>query len=147
MRTGDRRKVRLANLLELLAMLFLSVVVIVPAFYVVILGRFWVAQIPFELAVGWAQYLLRVLSQVNADVWAVASAVACFAAVIVGTHFTVRWLLAASDRRWPWKRTLQVVALLVVMFASGLAFTGLIQQTGWLIRTPEPLVKDNRSIQ
>ena len=31
-------------------------------------------------------------------------------------------------------------------FASGLAAVGLIQQTSWLIRTPEPLVKDNRRI-
>src|SRR5262245_11575141 len=119
-KTGDKRKVRQANLLEALAMLFLSVVVLVPTFYVVVLGRFWVAQIPFELAVGWAQYLLRVLSRVDADPWAVVSAVACLAAVIVGSHFTLRWLMATADRRWPLKRTLQFVALVVLLFVSGL---------------------------
>ena len=37
-------------------------------------------------------------------------------------------------------------ATLWLMFASGLAVTGLVQQTSWLIRTPEPLVRDANRI-
>src|SRR5205085_4286528 len=55
----------------------------------------------------------------------------------------LRWLYAATGpepRRWPWRRTLLLVGLVVLMFVSGIAVTGMVHQTGWLVRSPEPLL-------
>ncbi|MFO0825884.1 MAG: hypothetical protein U0792_22655 [Gemmataceae bacterium] len=87
---------------------------------------------------GWLFYLLRVGPQTNPDPWAVVSGILCFSSVTVGTHFFARWLWGHS---WPWKRTGQLIGLVVLMFLGGLASTGLIQQTLWLIRTPEPWIQ------
>jgi hypothetical protein len=101
-------------------------------------------QMVHRLAVGWAYYLGRVAPDVRPDPWVVATAVVCLAGVAVGTHRFARWLYAATSdepRRWRRKWTALLVGLVVLTFAAGTAFTGIVHQTGWLIRSPEPLTK------
>src|SRR5207244_1324327 len=49
-----------------------------------------------------------------------------------------------GPRRWPWRRTLLLVGLVVLMFVSGIAVTGMVHQTGWLVRSQEPLLHSGR---
>jgi hypothetical protein len=103
------------------------------------------------LAFGWTKYLLRVIPQLNPNPWSVVSALACLICFTCGAHAFLRWLYRAwgteeesgsIDKKscnWPWKRTLQLVGLVVLMFVSGIAMTGMVHQTGWLIRSPELL--------
>lgn len=135
-----------ANLLEAFGLLLMAAGTMCLLVLVVGAGRFWVFEVPIKLAVGWIAYLDRAERSVKPDLMHVASAVVCLAATVVGAHLVLRWLTASAGRPWPLKRTLQALLLVALMFASGLAVTGLVQQTSWLIRTPEPLVKDNRSI-
>lgn len=136
-----------ANLLEPFSLFLMACGFFILTFFVLIVrGWFWILEVPFALLTGWARYLWRVLNQMNPDAVAVASAVVCVFAVAAGAHLFLRWLTATGARPWPLKRTLQLLLLVGVLFASGLAVTGLVQQTGWLIRTPDPLVKDARSI-
>ena len=109
-------------------------------------GQFWVLEIPFQLAFGWGPYFERVWRDVRPDAVSVAAGVVCFVGAAVGLHVFLRWLAATGERPWPVKRTLRLLVLVVLLFASGVAVVGVIQQTGWLIRSPEPLVKDNRQI-
>jgi hypothetical protein len=107
-------------------------------------GRFWVLEIPAYLAFGWAAYLERVIPAARPDAAAVASGAMCFVASVVGLHVFLRRLAAAGAIPWSAKRTVQVLLLIAVIFASGVAVVGLVQQTSWLIRTPEPIAKDAR---
>jgi hypothetical protein len=139
---GARGRRTRANLLEPLGLLVAACGALILSALPLIYGWFWLLQVPYELAVGWVKFLDRAERNAEPDAWAVVSAVACLAGVVVGSHLLLRWLAATAERPWPWKRTLQLVALVVLMFASGVAFTGLVQQTGWLIRTPDAVVYD-----
>jgi hypothetical protein len=118
-------------------------------------GLLWVYEAPFTLLFGWAIYLWRVIPKVHPDPWSIATAAVCLAGVAIGTHAFLRWLHCAmgspteeatSDpqrRGWPLKRSLQLVGLLVLMFVSGIAAMGMVHQTAWLARSPEPLLHNS----
>jgi hypothetical protein len=135
-----------ANLLEAFGLFLMAFGTLMLTFWIMGSGRFWVLEAPMKLAIGWVQYLDRVTKDIKPDTAHVVSSIACLAVAFVVAHVFFRSLAATAARVWTVKRTLQVLALVVVMFASGLAVVGLVQQTSWLIRTPEPLLKDNRSI-
>jgi hypothetical protein len=108
-------------------------------------GAAFILEAPATLAFGWVQYLGRVVPQMHPDPTAVATAGACLLGVVFGGHAFLRWVYAATGpqpdpRRWPWKWTLLLVGLVVLMFVAGIAVTGIAHQTGWLLRSPEPLV-------
>ncbi len=108
-----------------------------------------VVQVPFTLAIGWVNYLQRVLPQLHPDPASVISAMLCLLGVTLGGHAFLRWLYTSTSpdgqpRRWPWKWTIQLVALVVLLFVAGIAATGVAHQTGWLMRSPELLIRDNR---
>jgi hypothetical protein len=135
-----------ADWLEILGLFLAAAGVSVFACLALGRGMVWIFEVPMKLAVGWVAYLNRIERQIEPDLMHVTSAGVCLAATAVVAHLFLRWLAATASRPWPPKRTFQVLVLVVLMFASGLAVTGLVQQTSWLIRTPEPLVKDARSI-
>lgn len=101
-------------------------------------------ELPAILAFGWVRYLGRVLPLVNPDPWAVGTAVVCLAAFTLGTHAFLKWLYAATfpePRRWERRWTGLLVGLIVLTFTAGIAFVGIIHQTAWIVRSPEPLLK------
>jgi hypothetical protein len=134
------------SFLEAFGLLLLVLGLLPLSFLMMVSGWFWVLEVPYQLVVGWALYLQRVLPRINPDAGSVVSGGACVAVVAFGSHLFLRWLASTVSRTWPLKRTLRLLLLLVMMFVVGLAFTGLVQQTGWLIRAPEPLVKDTRGL-
>jgi hypothetical protein len=143
-------EVRLSDNVEPLVLMVLSLAVAVLFYFVLMRGRYWLTELPSTLAVGWYSYLARVFPQVNPDTWAVVSGIVCLAGVVIGLHVFLKWLYSASatePRRWRWKWTLGLVGVLVLMFVAGMAFTGMVQHTSWLIRSPEPLTQDNRLIR
>jgi hypothetical protein len=142
-RSKENGSLTRANLLEAFGLFLMAAGSLVLAVFIMGSGRFWILEAPMKLAIGWLLYLDRVEKEIRPDLMNVVSAVVCLAGVAGSAHLFLRWLTAGA---WPVKRTLQVLALVGLMFASGLAVVGIVQQTGWLIRTPEPLVKDNRSI-
>jgi hypothetical protein len=79
------------------------------------------------------------------------TAVGCLAGLAVGLHLFFGWLSArrqqqsvaegATPRRWAWRSTLVVLALIVLAFAAGTAAIGLVHQAAWLATSPEPLAE------
>jgi hypothetical protein len=134
------------SFLEVFGLLLLALGLLPLSCLMGVSGWFWVLEVPYQLVVGWALYLQRVLPRVHPDAGSVVSGCACVAVVAFGSHLFLRWLASTASRTWPLKRTLRLLLLLVMMFVVGLAFTGLVQQIGWLIRTPEPLVKNTRGL-
>ena len=128
-----------------------AVGLVIPALCLGGMGLVFIFEAPFTLAFGWVKYLGRVVPRLNPDPATVATAVACLLGVTFGGHAFLRWLYAATGprpepRRWPWKWTLLLVGLVVLMFVSGIAVTGIAHQTGWLLRSPEPLTNDGLRI-
>ena len=100
------------------------------------------------LAFGWVGYLRRVLPQVRVNGDGVATGVICLVLFTVGLHGFFRWLSAEvgrasgiSPRPWSWRRTLAIVTLVMLMFAVGVAATGIAHQAGWLIASRRWLVE------
>jgi hypothetical protein len=100
------------------------------------------------LAFGWVGYLRWVLPRVRVTGDGVATAVVCLVLFTVGLHGFFRWLSAEvgrasgiSRRPWSWRRTLAIVMLVMLMFAVGVAATGIAHQAGWLIAQRRRLVE------
>jgi hypothetical protein len=139
-------KHRRPTLIELLT--FIALIAIVIG----LLENFWWGRplllIPY-LGFAWVIYLVRVLPQVTPNVPAILSGIVCLASLVVGLHYSLRWLstrirtarteLATPARDWPWRWTLAGVGAVVLMFVAGTAAVGVTQQTTWLVRSPEPL--------
>jgi hypothetical protein len=100
------------------------------------------------LVFGWVGYLRRVLPQVRVNGDGAATGVICLVLFTVGLHGFLRWLSAEvgrasgiSTRPWSWRRTLAIVTLVMLMFAVGVAATGIAHQAGWLIASRRRLVE------
>ena len=142
--------VQLLNFVEPLVLMVLSLAAATFFYFVLMRGRYWITELPTTLAVGWYSYLARVLPHVSPDLWTVVSGIVCLAGVVIGLHVFLNWIYSASatePRSWRRKWTLAVVGVLVLMFVAGIAVTGMVQQTTWLIRSAEPLTQDNNRIR
>lgn len=103
-----------------------------------------------NLLVGWFFYLWRTLPAVSVKWEGVATAVVCLAGFAVGLHLFLRWLVGESEKdegldglprpKWKARWTAGIVGLVLLLFVSGLAATGLAHQAGWLLASPEPIV-------
>ena len=103
---------------------------------------------PFVLLFGWVSFLFRTLPQVAIDWSAVAGAAVCIALLAFGGHGFLSWLYremrntgAAAPGRWKKRWTLAGLAIVVLMFVSGIAATGITHQTAWLAASPRPLIR------
>src|SRR5436309_2896101 len=69
--------------------------------------------------------------------------------LIAGSHLFLRWLYRemkgandASNRdTWKWRWTLSGFSIVVLMFAAGIAVTGVAHQVTWMSRSGEPLYR------
>ena len=90
----------------------------------------------FSLLFGWWKYLAHVVPRMrfNAEI-ALCSAVA-LALATIGLHRILRrWRNARGDgERWRAGWTIRVTAMLLLMFATSIAATGIFHQVGWLFR-------------
>jgi hypothetical protein len=104
----------------------------------------FLAEAGFYLVAGWAFFLARVLPQITVNANGVLTGLVGLLAFVAGLHLFARWFYAASpdgpSRRWQFRWTLGLTALVVVMFAAGIATVGSLHQVGWLITSPEPLL-------
>jgi hypothetical protein len=104
------------------------------------------------LILGWVSYLARVVPKVRVAWGGVATAVLCLALLTVGLHRWLGWLIGAVRRedgspapsrpRWRLRWTGSIVALVVAMFAVGIAAAGIAHQAGWLVASRRNLVEE-----
>lgn len=136
---------------------FLSILLVVA---VALVG--WTTGMPAEaasrLAIGWIAFVSRAASRVTVNWSGVATAAICLALLVVGGQRFLNWLVVAprtapdaaaatpaatprTERRWPLKRTVQLLAIFMLLFMAGTAFIGLVHQAAWLSTSPEPLTR------
>ncbi|MFO0825885.1 MAG: DUF1559 domain-containing protein [Gemmataceae bacterium] len=105
-------------------------------------------QVPFLIAFGWTSYLGRVVPQLSPDPWVVATAFVCLVGFSFGSHAFLKWLYSATGtepRVWQPKWTACVAGLVVLTFTAGIAVIGMIHQTSWIVRSPEPLMSSREA--
>jgi hypothetical protein len=110
-------------------------------------GLFAAFDLVFQLSCGWVLYLRRVLPQITVDWSSTAIAAVCLAGLAAGLHLFLRWLYGqivkdreTANSRWQPRWTGMILALVVLLFTSGIAAVGIVHQTGWLISSPEPVM-------
>lgn len=106
-------------------------------------GMFLAFQVPFVLAFGWIEYLAVVVPKVRVDVAGVGLFAVAVPLAAALAHNTCRWLYDDASRRWRWKWTWLGMSVVLLMFVSGIAATGVVHQAGWLIRSPVPLIESS----
>jgi hypothetical protein len=101
------------------------------------------AQAYILLLVGWSMFLPVRLLKTTVNWSGVGMLVVCLGLTIAFAHSFCRWLWRGTGHAEPWRPrwTLTGVAVVVLMFVSGMAITGVAHQIGWLLHSPEPLVR------
>jgi hypothetical protein len=106
---------------------------------------------PRALLFGWLYFLIRNLPRMSVNPAAVISG-AIFVALFVAAvqRGGVSYCRAASaksgsDRRWCFRWTLMVLAVVVLMFLVGLATIGLARHLGWLLSSKQPIYEEKVS--
>lgn len=98
---------------------------------------------------GWIKFLMRVVQSMTWDLGGSITAVFCIGGLALGLHWFCRWLhqqIALSKsadpavvRVWPWRWSLAVLGVAILMFIAGIAAVGVTHQTSWLMRSPESI--------
>ena len=101
-------------------------------------------EAPFFVTFGWAKYLATVVPRVRWNPGVLLLAAICLTACTLLTHGLAKWLWQGNAaRRWRWKWTLLALGGVLLTFVAGVAATGVVHQSGWLLRSPVPLVESN----
>ena len=116
-------------------------------FLVLSTGQMWIIQIPLTLPLGWIAYLRRTLPLVQLNWSAVGLCAVALPLTIILTHTMCVWAWKGIGNNNPfrWKWTFSGLSILTLMFFVGMAATGIVHQTGWLITSPKPLVQSSFS--
>lgn len=120
----------------------------------VLLALFALGGSPFlleaflSLLVGWFSFLRSTIPNVCVHWGGVSTALACLILTILFAHGFLGWLWRSHGNQESWQPrwTLSAVAVVLLMFMAGMAFTGIAHQLGWLISSPVPLTRSNAGI-
>jgi len=103
------------------------------------------------LAFGWLDFLLRNVHRVSINPTAVISGIVFIAIAVAAIHGCGASLCRAtsptsrSQRRWHFRWTLTVLAVVVLMFVVGLSTVGLARHLGWLLSSKQPTYEERVS--
>lgn len=109
------------------------VVFLVPILFCVILGRY--AE---DVVFGWLTFPLAVGSRITIDPPAIAVGGIYFVGLAIAVHVTGRWVVSwwpgewCRGKQWSVRHMLLAVAMMVLMFALGVALVGATHQVIWL---------------
>ncbi|CAN5477529.1 hypothetical protein BH11PLA2_BH11PLA2_17180 [soil metagenome] len=87
---------------------------------------------------GWVPFLARVIPQVTVDLPSAIVGVTAFTLFLAGVHLTGRRI---RPQTWKLRWTVAAVLGVVILFASGISFVGMIHQVAWLSTSEEPIVQ------
>lgn len=90
----------------------------------------------FTLLFGWWKYLAHVVPRMRFNLEIALCSVVALVLATIGLHRILRsWRRARGDGgRWRAGWTIRLTAMLLLMFATSIAATGIVHQVGWLFR-------------
>ena len=107
----------------------------------------------FFLLFGWIAFPIHVLPQMTFEPVAIGVAAVSLVMMIVLAHGLARWLFSSSPhtgplpegketpRPWRLRWTVTVVAIVLLLFVSGISIIVSIHQTIWLVTSKQPLME------
>ncbi|MDH3975052.1 MAG: type II secretion system protein GspG [Deltaproteobacteria bacterium] len=113
--------------------------------FVFISGAIVLLEIPFFLAFGWIYYLYRVFPNIEFNIVPILEGIGAAIILTIAAHYFLAWLYKnygrgdvelEGERLWSLRWTLMGVGLFILMFSTSISITGLVHQTGWLLRGP-----------
>lgn len=112
------------------------------------IGSIWILEVPFYLAFGWIWHIARVVPNLSINPGGIGLIVLCIAAASWLGHNLATWLWTGLGRDGAWRGGWTMLGMLsiLLMFAAGVAATGVVHQTGWLMNGPQRLVKSTSRI-
>jgi hypothetical protein len=102
----------------------------------------WSVDAARAVLIGWAEYMYRVVPQINVDGKTVLAGLIGFGLCVLGVHWFGRWALRSSPWKFGW--SIAGVGTLIVAFAAGICMIGVTHQTGWLLTNKEPVFVETR---
>ncbi len=126
----------------------LIAVVVICVVGFALLGGSYVIELPVALVLGWGFYLFRVLPELEVSGAGVATFLVTLLLLAAGVHVAAQWWLQRSrpddeSPAWTPSQTARLVCLVCLAFAAAIGITGVVHQTGWLLNSPEPIVKSS----
>jgi len=100
-------------------------------------------EFAFQLLIGWSLFLVKNTSSITLNGEMILCGCGALALAIWGGHRLLVWV--RNGRMWKWSWTLSLTAMMLMLFASSVAMTGVIHQAAWM--SSEPLTKSNRRWQ
>jgi hypothetical protein len=99
-------------------------------------------EMNLHLVIGWLLFLHRVLPRITADPTSLAVGLGASVLFAGGLQLAGRWWMGRRAKPGVWKVrwTLTVMALVVLLFGSGIAVVGIAHQVGWIASSREPLM-------
>ena len=94
----------------------------------------------FQLLVGWFLFLMKNTSSIKLNGEMILCGCGALALAVWGGHRLLVWV--RNGRIWKWSWTLSFTAMMLMLFVSSVAMTGVIHQAAWM--SSEPLTKSNR---
>ena len=118
---------------------FLWLVVVVVVLFVIIgvltgIGE-WTIHALWAFVSGWATYPFKIGPQVNYNLEMILCGVTALALAMYFAHRFLKWMaeqIRALPTPWSFKYTSYLSFLLLSMFGTSIAMTGIIHQTAWL---------------
>jgi Pilin (bacterial filament) len=112
-----------------------------------VVGGVFPVEIAWYLAFGWIHFIVKNLTTVELNPVLVGEGIACTIALGVGAHYFCRWLWreagASAERAWRWQWTASGLALVLLLFVTGIGTIGVAHQAAWLFSAKEPLLQNS----
>lgn len=125
----------------------------VALFLLACLGFVVPGEMAFYLTCGWAFFLARVVPRITLNVNGLITAVVCLLLLSVGLHFFLQSMFkripdvdsadVSSERRWHWRWSFAILAVIVLLFVAGISVVGITHQTTWIVTSKEPIVQSS----
>ena len=117
-------------------------------------GGLLLPLVPF--VIGWVTFPIRVVPQMTFEPVAIGVAAVSLVMMILLAHGLARWLFAGhphagplpegkeTPRPWRLRWTVAMVAIVLLLFVSGISIIVSIHQTFWLVTSKQPLMSSGR---
>lgn len=131
---------------RLRVLLTILVVVVLLTAVAIFLGGQILVEIFAHFVMGWALFLVQVVPLVRVDGGSILTGVVCVLLLVAGVQFFMRWIVRhwpgpkAGDgepRCWRFRWTAAFLAVVVLLFLSGLSAFGLFRQSFQLLTSSE----------
>ncbi len=116
-----------------------SIATLFMVFILASVGMAYPVEFVFHALCGWIFYLVNTLPNVGFNLEMILCGLGALGLAVWLAHCFLRWLRSAGDEHaerkpWPPRATLACASLLLIMFGAAIAITGIVHQTGWLLR-------------